>query len=179
VAPPRTDWLYHHLRVCGAPDNVSAFRAATQLQPGVRPDLAGQLSDAAEVRQRRVAERAADSRACRFDLYPLLSFPDRLLRLRSDQPEPDASVPVLAGSCEEHIVAQEGKNPTQSNEDRHEKARDLGEEALGKLAEGQEAEADQLIEEAKKLDESALKELVQDLEEDAGSDPDAAKTSEG
>ena len=72
-------------------------------------------------------------------------------------------------------MAQEGKNPTQSNEDRHEKARDLGEEALGKLAEGQEIEADQLIEKAKKLDESALKELVQDLEEDAGSDPDAAK----
>jgi hypothetical protein len=88
-------------------------------------------------------------------------------------------VPVLAGSCEERIVAQKGKNPTQLDHDRHEKARDLGEEALGKLAEGQEAEADQLIEEAKKLDESALKELVQDLEEDAGSDPDAAKTSEG
>jgi hypothetical protein len=88
-------------------------------------------------------------------------------------------VPVQAGSCEERIVAQEGKNPTRPDDDRHEKARNLGEEALGKLAEGQEAEADQLIEEAKKLDESALKELVQDLEEDAGSDPDAAKTSEG
>ena len=73
----------------------------------------------------------------------------------------------------------QGKEPARSDDDRHEKARDLGEAALGKLAEGQEAEADQLIEEAKKLDESALKELVQDLEEDAGSDPDAAKTSEG
>ena len=73
--------------------------------------------------------------------------PSRLYR--SDQPEPDASVPVQAGSCEERIVAQEGKNPTRPDDDRHEKARDLGEEALGKLAEGQEAEADQLIEEAK------------------------------
>jgi hypothetical protein len=33
-----------------------------------------------------------------------------------------------------------------------------------KLAEGQEAEADQLIEKAKKLDKSALKEPIQDLE---------------
>ncbi len=46
-----------------------------------------------------------------------------------------------------------------------------------KLAEGQEAEADQLIEKAKKLDESALKEIVEDLDEDAGSKPDVAKKS--
>jgi hypothetical protein len=32
-----------------------------------------------------------------------------------------------------------------------------------------------LIEEARKLDESALGEVVQDLEEDAGSDPKAAE----
>jgi len=34
-----------------------------------------------------------------------------------------------------------------------------------------------IIEEAKKLDESSLVEVVEDLEEDAGSDPDAAKKS--
>jgi len=77
------------------------------------------------------------------------------------------------------MMAQRGKDPTPSDGDRHEKARDLGEEALGKLEEGQEAEADQLIKKAKKLDEAALKEIVEDLEEDAGSDPDAAKKSPG
>ncbi|WP_241671167.1 hypothetical protein [Dankookia rubra] len=76
-------------------------------------------------------------------------------------------------------MAQQGKDPVRSDDDRHEKARDLGEAALGKLAEGQEAEADRLIEQAKKLDESALKEIVEDLEEDAGSDPDAVQKSPG
>ena len=76
-------------------------------------------------------------------------------------------------------MATQGKDPAQSDEDRHEKARDLGEAALGKLAEGQEAEAGQLIEEAKELDESALKELVEDLDEDAGSKPDGAEKSPG
>jgi Tfp pilus assembly protein PilF len=88
-------------------------------------------------------------------------------------------MPVLAGSCAEDIMAQQGKEPARSDDDRHEKARDLGEAALGKLAEGQVAEADQLIEKAKKLDESALKEIVEDLDEDAGSDPNAAKKSPG
>ncbi|MBL6082700.1 hypothetical protein JMJ56_32600 [Belnapia sp. T18] len=76
-------------------------------------------------------------------------------------------------------MAKQSKDPAQSTDNRHEKAWDLGEAALGKLAEGREAEADQLIEEAKKLDESALKEIVVDLEEDAGSNPDAAKNSQG
>jgi hypothetical protein len=76
-------------------------------------------------------------------------------------------------------MARRGKDPARPDEDRHATARDLGEAALGKLAEGREAEADQLIEEAKKLDGSALKEIVEDLEEDAGSNPDAAKKSTG
>lgn len=57
----------------------------------------------------------------------------------------------------------------------HEKARDLAEDALGALAEGREDEADKLIERAKKLDESAVEEVVRDLDEDAGSDPKAAE----
>jgi hypothetical protein len=85
---------------------------------------------------------------------------------------------VLAKSCSERIMAKQGNDPARSDGDRHEKARDLGEAALGKLAEGHEAEADQLIEKAKKLDESALKEIVEDLDEDAGSNPDAAKESQ-
>lgn len=62
-----------------------------------------------------------------------------------------------------------------SGDDRHEKARDLAEDALGELAKGREDKADRLIDEAKKLDKSALEEIVQDLEEDAGSDPKAAE----
>ena len=60
-------------------------------------------------------------------------------------------------------------------DDAHEKARELGEQALDDLAHGREREADRHIEQAKRLDESALHELVQDLEEDAGSNPDAVK----
>ncbi len=76
-------------------------------------------------------------------------------------------------------MAKQGKDPAWSDDDRHEKARNLGEAALGKLADGQEAEADELIEQAKKLDETALKEIVEDLEEDAGSNPNAAKKPSG
>ena len=59
--------------------------------------------------------------------------------------------------------------------DRHGKARELAEDALGELAKGHEDKADKLIEQAKKLDESALEDVVQDLDEDAGSDPKAAE----
>jgi len=61
------------------------------------------------------------------------------------------------------------------SDDKHEQARDLAEEALEALDEGDEARADALIAEAKKLDKSAVIEVVRDLDEDAGSDPDAAK----
>jgi hypothetical protein len=60
-------------------------------------------------------------------------------------------------------------------DDAHEKARDLGERALDDLARGREGEAERNIQQAKKLDEDALREIVQDLEEDAGSNPDAVK----
>ncbi|TCZ51436.1 hypothetical protein [Roseicella aquatilis] len=60
-------------------------------------------------------------------------------------------------------------------DDAHEKARELGEQALEDLAQGREKEADRHIAEARKLDEGALRELVQDLDEDAGANPDAAK----
>lgn len=61
------------------------------------------------------------------------------------------------------------------SDDKHEQARDLAEEALEALDEGDEARADALIAEAKKLDKSAVIEVVKDLDEDAGSDPEAAK----
>jgi len=119
LALPHPDWLYHHLRVTGAPAEVAAFRAAAagagvipwahDLGPAaedwfhrlaVPPAsqrrslslegcriLAGQLRDAAEARQRLVAERAAASRACPLDLHRLLPVPDRLLKLGPEQPE--------------------------------------------------------------------------------------------
>ena len=65
------------------------------------------------------------------------------------------------------------------SDDKHEHARDLAEQALEALDEGDEARADRLIAEAKKLDKSAVVEVVRDLEEDAGSDPDAAKRAGG
>ena len=49
--------------------------------------LAGQLRDAAEARQRLVAERAATGRACAFCLHQLIPVPDRLLRLGPEHPE--------------------------------------------------------------------------------------------
>ena len=64
------------------------------------------------------------------------------------------------------------------SDDKHEKALDLTEQALEALDKGKDAEADKLIDQAKKLDPSALEEVVADLDEDAGSDPDAAKRAE-
>lgn len=52
--------------------------------------------------------------------------------------------------------------------DKHEHARDLAEEALGALDKGDEARADALIAEAKKLDKSAVVELIEDLDENTG-----------
>lgn len=60
-------------------------------------------------------------------------------------------------------------------DDAHEKARDLGERALDDLAHGREKAADKHIAEARTLDEGALREVVQDLDEDAGANPDAVK----
>jgi cellobiose-specific phosphotransferase system component IIA len=64
-------------------------------------------------------------------------------------------------------------------ETQHEKARDKGEEALQALAEGKPEEADRKIAEAKRLDPSALEEIVEDLDEDAGSDPEVARKLPG
>ena len=52
-------------------------------------------------------------------------------------------------------------------DDKHEKALDLTEQALEKLTDGDEAAADKLIKEAKKLDPSAPAEVMQELDEDA------------
>lgn len=48
---------------------------------------------------------------------------------------------------------------------KHEQALDLTEKALEAMDEGDEREADRLIDKAKKLDPSAPEEVVKDLEE--------------
>ncbi len=52
-----------------------------------------------------------------------------------------------------------------TKQDKHDKALDLTEQALDAMDKGDEAKADQLIDQAKKLDPSAPKEIVKDLEE--------------
>ena len=52
-------------------------------------------------------------------------------------------------------------------DDKHEKAIDLTEQALDKLSDGDNAAADKLIEQAKKLDKSAPGEVLKDLDENA------------
>ena len=53
------------------------------------------------------------------------------------------------------------------SDDKHEKAINLTEQALDAMVEGDDAKADKLIEDAKKLDPSAVAEVVEDLDEDA------------
>ena len=52
-----------------------------------------------------------------------------------------------------------------NKQDKHEKALDLTEEALEALDTGDEAKADKLIDQAKRLDPTALQEVVDDLAE--------------
>ncbi|HET7879505.1 MAG TPA: hypothetical protein VFL55_01385 [Acetobacteraceae bacterium] len=61
---------------------------------------------------------------------------------------------------------------------RYEQARKIAEDALAAYARGYEAEGDRLAEEAKRLDCSAVVEVVEEIDEDAGSDPDAANRAE-
>ena len=56
------------------------------------------------------------------------------------------------------------------SDDKHEKAVELTEQALDAVEEGDESAAKKLVAEAKKLDPSAIEEVVHDLDE-------AAKTS--
>lgn len=81
----------------------------------------------------------------------------------------------MAGTGKREDAKPEGR---QDSGGRHDKARALGERALEDLARGDEGAAERHIEQAKKLDEKALRELVEDLDEDAGSNPDAVKDAD-
>jgi len=62
---------------------------------------------------------------------------------------------------------------TQSDSDKHEKARQLAEDALGAYAKGDQRKGDRLADEAQQIDRSAVEEVLEDLDEDAGSNHDA------
>lgn len=72
-----------------------------------------------------------------------------------------------------------GNGGGKPDEKAHEQARDLAEDALDKMAHGDDKGADKLIEASRKIDPTAAEEVVQDLEEDTGSDPNAAKKAGG
>ena len=54
-------------------------------------------------------------------------------------------------------------------DDKHDKALDLTEQALDAMDHGDEKKAEQLVDQSKKLDASAVAEVVQDLDEAAPS----------
>jgi hypothetical protein len=62
------------------------------------------------------------------------------------------------------------KNPGADKDEQHETARQLTEDALGAYARGEREKGDKMVEEAKRTDSSAIEEVIQDLDEDAGSD---------
>ena len=54
-----------------------------------------------------------------------------------------------------------------TSSEKHDRSRGLTEQALEQYAKGNPKEADKLVEQAKKIDRSAVEEVVQELEEDA------------
>jgi hypothetical protein len=79
LAEAAEDW-FHRLAAPPAPQRRSLSLEGCRI-------LAGQLRDAAEARQRILAERAAASRACPLCLHRLLPVPGWLLRLGPEAPE--------------------------------------------------------------------------------------------
>jgi hypothetical protein len=60
-------------------------------------------------------------------------------------------------------------------DDKHESARQITEDALGAYAKGDDKKGDDLVEKAKQTDSSAVEEVLDDLEEDAGADHSVPK----
>jgi hypothetical protein len=71
----------------------------------------------------------------------------------------------------------ERDDATQAGPDEHEKARQMTEDALGAYAEGDRKKGDRLADEAQRIDGSAVEEVLEDLDEDAGSNHDTATRS--
>ena len=62
------------------------------------------------------------------------------------------------------------KNPGQDNDEQHETARQMTEDALTEYVKGDQQKGNKLVEEAKRTDPSAVEEVLQDLDEDAEAD---------
>ena len=60
----------------------------------------------------------------------------------------------------------------------YEKAREITEQALDALKDNDDAKAGELIDEAKRVDENAVKDVQEMLDEDASSEHDPAKLNE-
>jgi len=65
-----------------------------------------------------------------------------------------------------------------SDEKNYDKARELAENSLRKSVEGDDAAADRLAEDAKATNQQAVEDVLQDLDEDAGSEHDPEKIRE-
>jgi hypothetical protein len=65
-----------------------------------------------------------------------------------------------------------------SKGDKHEAARQITEDALGAYSKGNQKKGDDLVEKAKQTDNSAVKEVLDDLEEDKQSDHSVPKENQ-
>lgn len=61
----------------------------------------------------------------------------------------------------------------QTKQDNHDKARERAEDALDAYAKGDQKAGDRLADEAQRINRDAVIEVIEDLDEDAGSDPNA------
>ena len=62
-----------------------------------------------------------------------------------------------------------------ADDNKYDQARDLSEKALDAFVEGDEDKAAKLVEQAKVADPQAVRDVAQELDEDAGSEHDPAK----
>ena len=74
---------------------------------------------------------------------------------------------------------KQSEQPQEQSEPRHEKARELAEQALDAYAAGDRKRGDALAEQAAQTDRSAVVEVIEEIDEDAGSDPKAAERAKG
>ena len=65
-----------------------------------------------------------------------------------------------------------------ADDNKYDQARDLSEKALDAFVEGDEDKAAKLVDQAKTADPQAVKDVVQELDEDAGSEHDPAKINQ-
>jgi hypothetical protein len=64
------------------------------------------------------------------------------------------------------------------NDNKYDQARNLSEKALDAFVDGDEEKAARLVDQAKATDPQAVKDVAQELDEDAGSEHDPAKINE-